>query len=96
MPLRFKIPGYAGNALLLLLSIVMIAHGDFAVGAVLGALAILNLYLVYKLDQFSREEIWLEHELHMAKLKEELIAERQRVNDLEARFGPASHSPPGA
>ena len=85
MPLRYKIPGYVGNSLLLLISVIILASRMVAVGGLLGALAALNLYLVYKLDVFSREEVWLAHELEMAKMREELLLERRRVSELEGR-----------
>jgi hypothetical protein len=87
MPLRYKVPAYVGNALLLLLGFVMVASGNadnLLTGAVLGALAALNLFLVYKLDRFSREEVWLAHELEMTKMREELLATRKRLGELEA------------
>ena len=80
MPLQFKIPGYVGNGLLLLLSIVMVFSGSGVIGLLLGALAALNLFLIFKLDQFSRPEAWLAHELEMTKLREELLAAQKRVD----------------
>jgi hypothetical protein len=92
MPLVYKIPGYVGNALLLILSAFILGSGHVAVGLVLGALAALNVYLVYKLDQFSREEVWLAHEIQMAKLREELLLERKRVSELE-KLQPGASTP---
>jgi hypothetical protein len=84
MPLKYKIPGYAGNALLLILSLIILAQDSVIVGLLLGALALLNLYLVYKLDMFSHEETFLAHELQVAKMHEELLAAQQRIGELEA------------
>jgi hypothetical protein len=90
MPLQYKLPGYAGNALLLLISIIICAQGSILIGLLLGALAILNLYLVYKLDTFSRPEGILVHQLEMTKVREELLAAQRRVSDLESSIA----SPP--
>ena len=87
MPLRYKVPAYVGNALLLLLGFVMIASGNLGnllTGTILGVLAALNLFLVYKLDRFSREEVWLAHELEVTKMREELLAAQKRLRELEA------------
>jgi hypothetical protein len=54
LPLQYKLPGYIGDARLILLGLII------------------NLYLIHKLGRFSREEIWLDHELEMAKMGEEL------------------------
>ena len=83
MRLQFKVPGYIGNGLLLLLSIVMFFTGSDVVGLLLAALAALNLFLIFKLDQFSRPEAWLAHELEMTKMREELLVAQKRVADLE-------------
>jgi hypothetical protein len=84
MPLQYKLPGYLGNALLLLLAVILLFSGNFGVAALLGGLAILNLYLVYKLDSFSREEVWLAHELEVAKIREELLVAQKKIGELEA------------
>lgn len=84
MPLQFKWPGYVGNALLLLLGVIILASGNVVVGALLGALAALNLFLIYKLDQFSRQEVWLAHELEMTRMREELLVAQKRIGELEA------------
>jgi hypothetical protein len=62
MPLYFKIPAYVGNSLLLGAGIILIFQQMFGMGVGLAALACFNLYLVRKLDVFSREEVWLESE----------------------------------
>ena len=84
MPLKYKVPGYAGNALLLMLSIIMLTMDGVVIGMLLGALALLNLYLIYKLDVFSRPETTLARELEMTKMREALIVEQNRVKQLEA------------
>jgi hypothetical protein len=93
MPLQYKLPGYIGNALLLLLGLIMAFSDSAFVGLLLGALAALNLYLVYKLDRFSREEVWLAHELEMTKMREELLEAKKRIDELEAGAGPADRKP---
>jgi len=72
MPLYYKIPAYVGNALLLGAGIILLFQEMVGMGVVLGALAGLNLYLVRKLDVFSREEVWLAAELVKERLREEL------------------------
>jgi len=84
MPLQYKLPGYIGNALLLLLSLVVVFSSNAIVRLLLGALSALNLYLVYKLDQFSQEEVWLAHQLEMAKMKEELLAAQKHIEELQS------------
>jgi hypothetical protein len=90
MPLQFKAPGYLGNALLLLLSLVIVFSDSVVIGVLLGALALLNLYLVYKLDRFSSDSGWLAHELEVARTREQLLEAQKRIAELEA--GAASHS----
>jgi hypothetical protein len=41
------------------------------------------VFLIFKLDQFSRPEASLAHELQMTKMREELLAAQKRVADLE-------------
>ena len=84
MPLQYKWPGYFGNALLLGLSVLTLASDNVVIGLLLGALAALNLFLVYKLDRFSRQEVWLAHELAMTRTREQLLAAQKRVAELEA------------
>ena len=93
MPLQFKLPGYIGNGLLLLLGVVMAFTGNAAIGLLFGALAALNLFLIFKLDQFSRPEAWLAHELEMTKLREALLAAQKRVADLETTAPALGQSP---
>jgi hypothetical protein len=95
MPLQYKLPGYIGNALLLLLSLAMLFGDNLVVGLLLGALAALNIYLVHKLDRFSREEVWLAHELEMTKMREELLEAQKRIGELEGEAGPGDHKPDG-
>lgn len=77
MPFIYRILGYGGNGLLLLFGIA----GIFSEGAWLGvfmvALAGLNVYLIRKIDLYSREEAWLETELHKRELRRQ-IAEFDR------------------
>jgi hypothetical protein len=65
MPLKYKLPGYLGNALLVVLGLIVAAQGSLLTGIMLSALGILNVYLVYKLDSYSQPEAALAHELEM-------------------------------
>lgn len=79
MPLKYKLPAYVGNSLLLLLGAAAVANGWLLFGGGMMALAGLNLFLVRKLDLFSREEEWLAGELRKAQMREELAAIEQRL-----------------
>jgi hypothetical protein len=72
MPLYYKIPAYVGNALLLAVGLIIIFQDMVGVGVALAALSSLNLYLVRKLDVFSREEVWLAAELVKQRMRDEL------------------------
>lgn len=74
MPIIYKLPAYAGNTLLALIGLIVMANNSAWTGILLAALAALNLFLVRKLDLFSREEAWLALELKKAKMREELLA----------------------
>jgi hypothetical protein len=78
MPLYYKIPAYAGNTLLLGAGVILLFQDMVGMGAALTALAGLNLYLVRKLDVFSREEVWLAAELVKERLREELEKARAK------------------
>ena len=78
LPLYFKIPAYVGNSLLLGAGIILIFQQMIGMGVGLAALACLNLYLVRKLDVFSREEVWLASELVKERLREELQKTRSK------------------
>jgi hypothetical protein len=77
MPLYYKIPAYIGNALLLGIGLILMFQDMVPAGVALAALAGLNLYLVRKLDVFSREEVWLATELVKERLREELQKARK-------------------
>ena len=79
MPLYFKLPAYVGNSLLLGAGIILIFQRMSGMGFALAALACLNLYLVRKLDVFSREEVWLASELVKERLREELANVRKKL-----------------
>jgi hypothetical protein len=83
MPLKYKLPGYLGNALLVVLGLIVAVQGSLLTGIMLSALGILNVYLVYKLDSYSQPEAALAHELELTKLKQELIIAQKQVNDLQ-------------
>jgi len=57
MPLQYKLPGHIGNAGLLLLGMLVLLSQSVVTRVLLGGLAALNLFLIYKLDRFSREEV---------------------------------------
>jgi len=79
MPLYYKWPAYVGNVLLLLSGLIIVAKNSTLGGGLVVGLAALNLYLVWKLDVFSREEVWLETEIRKAKMREELQAMQERA-----------------
>jgi len=93
MPLQYKIPGYVGNALLLLLSVIILAAANVPTGLFLGLLSVLNLYLVYKLDRYSGSEGQLAHELQMIKMREELALAQNRLLELEGKAGGSPSAP---
>ena len=78
MPLYYKIPAYVGNTLLLGAGLILLFQEMPVMGVGLSALAGLNLYLVRKLDVFSREEVWLAAELVKERLREELEKARSK------------------
>ena len=79
MPLYFKIPAYVGNSLLVGAGLILIFQQMFGMGFALAEIACLNLYLVRKLDVFSREEVWLASELVKERLREELEKVRKKL-----------------
>jgi hypothetical protein len=79
MPLYYKWPAYVGNAFLLICGLIILFNTSPLGGALVIGLAALNLYLVWKLDVFSREEVWLQAELRKAKMREELEAMQERA-----------------
>ena len=83
MPLQYKLPGYIGNCLLLIISVVMMFDKNVVAGLLMGALSLLNLFLIFKLDTFSRDEGILAHELQMAKMREELAVAQKRIRELD-------------
>ena len=78
MPLYYKIPAYVGNTLLLGAGLILLFQEMPVMGVGLCALAGLNLYLVRKLDVFSREEVWLAAELVKERLRDELEKARAK------------------
>jgi hypothetical protein len=74
MPSYFRLPGYFGNALLALFGLAVLFQPPpgSVVGLFMIVLAGLNLYLVWKLDTYSREESWLALDLVKAKLRQEI------------------------
>ena len=81
MPLYYKWPAYVGNVLLLLSGLIIVAKNSTLGGGLVVGLAALNLYLVWKLDVFSREEVWLEAEVRKAKMRDELQTMQERAEE---------------
>jgi hypothetical protein len=83
MPLYYKWPAHIGNALLLLCGLIIAAKNSALGGGIVVALAGLNLYLVWKLDVFSRAEVWMALEIERAKMQEELLALKEKIAEHE-------------
>ena len=81
MPIQYKLPAYVGNALLAAIGLIVMATNSFLLGVAFAGLAGLNLFLIRKLDLFSREEGLLALELKKAKMREELLAIQSRLED---------------
>ena len=90
MPLQYKLPGYIGNSLLLIVSVVMLFQNNAVLGLLMGALSLLNLFLIFKLDTYSRDEGILAHELQMAKMREELAIAQKRLRELDGEVAESS------
>jgi hypothetical protein len=90
MPLQYKLPGYIGNSLLLVVSVVMLFQNNVVVGLLMGALSLLNLFLIFKLDTYSRDEGILAHELQMVKMREELAIAQKRLRELDGEVAESS------
>ncbi len=85
MPWYYKWPAYVGNALLFLCGIIIVFANSVIAGAAVSALAGLNLFLVYKLDMFSHEEVWLALEVKKAKMREELLDLQHKLAEEEGQ-----------
>ena len=97
MPFYYKWPAYIGNALLLICGLIIVFANSVWGGAAVIALALLNLYLIWKLDVFSREEVWLALEIKKAKMREELQAMQERAEaHAQDTLGPAELSAPSS
>ncbi len=83
MPLYDKWPAYIGNALLLLAGLIIATKNSILGGGAVTGLAALNIYLVWKLDVFSQEEVWLALEIEKAKMREELLALQGKIAEHE-------------
>lgn len=83
MPGYYKWPAYIGNVLLLVSGLIICAKDSAWGGGSVVGLALLNLYLVWKLDNFSREEVWLELEIKKAKMREELLEIERKLKEEE-------------
>lgn len=88
MPGYYKWPAYIGNALLALCGLIIVFASSFWGGVAVIALAALNLYLVWKLDSFSREEAWLALEIKKAKMREELLELEHKLAEEEGSTPP--------
>ncbi len=75
MPLIYRLLGYGGNGVLLLFGIIGVLSADgFWPGVFMGGLGGLNLYLIRKIDLYSREEVWLEAEVRKRELRHRIEA----------------------
>lgn len=81
MPGYYKWPAYVGNVLLFLAGLIIASANSGWGGAAVSGLAALNLYLVWKLDVFSREEVWLAVEIRKAKMREELLDLERKLKE---------------
>jgi hypothetical protein len=87
VPLIFRILGYGGNGLLFFLGVVALLSSDgFWPGAFMAGLGGLNLYLIRKIDLYSREEVWLEAEVHKRELRRQI----EELDRQEAAGGTAA------
>jgi hypothetical protein len=78
MPLIFKLLGYGGNGVLFLFGLLALTEAkSFWPGVFMAVLGGVNLYVIRKIDLYSREEAWLESELHKRELRQK-IAEFDR------------------
>ena len=98
MPSYYRLPGYSGNVLLALFGLAVLFQPPpgFFVGLFMIALAGLNLYLIWKLDTYSREESWLALDLVKAKLRQEINEVEGEAGALVANNGNESASLPGS
>lgn len=86
MPLIFRILGYGGNGILFALGLIAATANDaFWPGLFMVALGGLNLYIIRKIDIYSREESWLETELHKREL-------RYQIAELDRQAGAETHA----
>jgi hypothetical protein len=69
--------------LLLVSGLIICAENSAWGGGFVIGLALLNLYLVWKLDNFSREEVWLALEIKKAKMREELLELERKLKEEE-------------
>jgi len=96
MPLIYRVLGFGGNGLFLLIGLLALISGEaYVAGIFMVALAGLNLFLIRKIDLYSREEEWLEAEVHKRELRRQ-IAEMDAAEAAE-KAGEASAQglPPG-
>ena len=87
---NIKFPGMSETPCYCFLASSLSPKQSVPTGLFLGLLSMLNLYIVYKLDLFSRYEGQLAHELQMTKMREELALAQNRLRELE---GKATGSP---
>ncbi len=74
MPLIYRMLGYGGNGLLTLFGLLALLSGEaFWIGTFMAILGGLNLYLIRKIDLYSREEVWLEAEIRKRELRRQII-----------------------
>ena len=86
MPITYRLIGYGGNALLIVLGLFLVLGDHVVPGLLLGALGGMNIYLVRILDKWTDEEAVLQRELR----KRQLVAEI-RAHDERARHSVSDH-----
>jgi len=75
MPFIFRVLGYGGNGLLCFLGLVaLFASGSVLPGLFMAGLGGLNLYIIRKIDLYSREEVWLQAELNKHEMRRRIAA----------------------
>jgi hypothetical protein len=72
MPLVYRILGYGGNAVLFAFGVIAFLGGAFLPSLFLVIVGGVNLYLIRKIDLYSREEAWLQAEVRKRELRRQI------------------------
>jgi hypothetical protein len=72
MPLIYRILGYGGNAVLFAFGLIALIAGAVWPALFLVVVGGLNLYLIRKIDLYSREEVWLQAEVRKRELRRQI------------------------